>query len=278
MTIACTGWDCHAHVFGPYARFPLAPERSYTPPEATLAQYQAHLARLGLSHGVLVHPSAYGDAFAALFDALAAGPRLRGVIVARAAGLPGGLDLRSLHARGVRALRFSHRSAVGANSAANFAGSASFDDLLAWAPQLVDAGLHAELWTDSAALPGIAPALRRLPVPLVIDHMGGFDAAAGIAQPGFRALLALVEGGNTWVKLCAYRNLLAAPDVEVGAAFHQALLQAAPQRLLWGSDWPHLRVQPVPDAADLLGLCRRWTADAALLQRILVDNPQALYG
>lgn len=274
MSAVCTGWDCHAHVFGPYARFALAAERSYTPPEASGAQYLAHLARLGLSHGVLVHPSAYGDDFAALFDALAAGPALRGVIVARAAGLA---TLRGLRERGVRALRFSHRSPTAANPGVNFAGSASFDDLLAWAPRLAAAGLHAELWTDCAALPAIASALQRLPVPVVIDHMGGFDARAGADQAGFQDLLRLVTQGPAWVKLCAYRNLLAEPDTELGAPFHQALLQAAPQRLLWGSDWPHLRVQPVPDATRLLAQCRRWTGDAALLQRILVDNPQALY-
>lgn len=266
-----SGWDCHGHIFGPYARFALSAERSYTPPEATLAAYEAHLARLGFSHGVLVHPSAYGNDYRALLDALASRPSLRGVIVARPGSLP---DLRGLRDQGVRALRFSHRS----DSGANFAGSASFDDLLAWAPLLADAGLHAELWTDSAALPAIAPALQGLSVPVVIDHMGGFDARAGVDQPGFQCLLRLVAHGPAWVKLCVYRNLLAEPDVEVGAPFHRALLLAAPQRLLWGSDWPHLRVQPAPEATALLSLFRRWTNDTAWVQRILLDNPAALYG
>jgi predicted TIM-barrel fold metal-dependent hydrolase len=265
-----TGWDCHAHLFGPYARYPLAADRTYTPPEALEAQYLAHLSQLGLSHGVLVHPSAYGDDFSLLLDALAARKQLRGVIVTRTGDTPG---LRALHGRGVRAARFSHRSGSGAN----FAGSASFDDLLRLAPALADAGLHAELWTDGHALPDIADRLRELPVPLVIDHMGGFDVTAGVDAAGFRCLLSLVEHGRCWVKLCAYRNLLAAPDFELGRPFHEALLRANPGRLVWGSDWPHLRVTPAPAAADLLEVFKRWTASDALVAQILVNNPTVLY-
>jgi predicted TIM-barrel fold metal-dependent hydrolase len=264
------GWDCHAHLFGPYERYPLAADRSHTPPEALASQYQALLGRLGLAHGVLVHPSAYGSDFSLLFDALAEHRNLRGVIVVRPDALP---SLQPLRGRGVRAARFSHRSGAGAN----FSGSASFDDLLALAPSLADAGLHAELWTDCKALPAIADRLRDLPVPLVIDHMGGFDPGAGIDDPGFRTLLSLAESGAVWVKLCAYRNLLTTTDFEAGAPFHRALLQANPERLLWGSDWPHLRVTPRPDALALLEVFKRWTAGAAGIEQILVRNPAALY-
>jgi predicted TIM-barrel fold metal-dependent hydrolase len=192
------------------------------------------------------------------------------VIVARPQTLP---SLGGLRDKGIRAARFSHRSGAGAN----FAGSASFDDLLAMAPALADAGLHAELWTDCQALPSIAPRLRELPVPVVVDHMGGFDVASGIDEPGFRELLALVASGKVWVKLCAYRNLLGAADVELGHPFHRALMEAHPQRLVWGSDWPHLRVAPAPDAAQLLSVFRRWTASDALVAQVLEHNPAALY-
>ena len=263
-------WDCHAHVFGPYERYPLAAERSYTPPEALLPNYLAMLARLGLSHGVLVHPSAYGSDISLLLDVLAAQPRLRGVVVARP-GEP--LALGGLHAAGVRALRFSHRSGPGHN----FPGSASFDDLLALAPQMAAAGLHAELWTDCKVLPDIASQLRALPFPVVIDHMGGFDVQAGVNQAGFRSLLSLLEGGTAWVKLCAYRNLMSPDSLAQGLPFHQALLSAQPERLVWGSDWPHLRVEPVPDALNLLDLMKRWTASDTLVENILVSNPARLY-
>ena len=269
-TIHMTGWDCHAHLFGPYDRFPLAADRSYTPPEAVEGQYLALLERLGLSHGVLVHPSAYGDDHSLLLHALASHPQLRGVVVVRPGRL---LPLAGLRERGVRAARFSHRSGAGAN----FAGSASLEDLRALAPSLADAGLHAELWTDCQVLPEIADELRSLPVPVVIDHMGGFDVNAGPDAPGFRCLADLLECGRVWVKLCAYRNLLAAPDWEAGCAFQQRLLQANPERLVWGSDWPHLRVNPVPDATRLLAMMRQWCGNEALAHRVLQDNPQALY-
>lgn len=272
------GWDCHAHLFGPYARFPLAPQRSYTPPEALDHQYLALLAWLGLSHGVLVHPSAYGEDFSLLLDALDTHDNLRGVVVLRPEMLDRGtLDLSDLRARGVRAARFSHRSGAGAN----FAGSASFDDLLSLAPRLADAGLHAELWTDTQALPGIAAQLRGLPVQVVIDHAGVFDVQQGVDAPGFQTLLSLLSQGQVWVKLCVYRNLLqlgsGVGDVERGRPFQEALVQANPEALVWGSDWPHLRVDPAPDAADLLTLCRRWTPDAQVLTRILQSNPARLY-
>lgn len=265
------GWDCHAHVFGPYDRFPLAAERSYTPPEATLDMHTAMLERLGLSHGVLVHPSAYGEDHSALLDALAERPHLRGIVVATK---DTHLDLKKLRAKGVRAARFSHR----AGAAANFAGSASFDDLVALAPRLADAGLHAELWTDCKALPDIAATLRALPFPVVIDHMGMFEVNAGLNDPGFRCLLSLVSEGKAWVKLCVYRNLTGVADFESGRQFHDALVSANPDRLIWGTDWPHLRVTPEPDAADLLATFIRWNKSEALTRKLLVENPQRLYG
>lgn len=269
-----SGWDCHAHLFGPYDQYPLAAERSYTPPEALEQQYLDLLARLGLGHGVLVHPSAYGADHRLVLAALAARPQLRGVLVAQPHTLP---TLAGLHARGVRALRYSHRG----GATANFAGSASFTDLQQMAPALADAGLHAELWTDCKSLPAIADAIRALPVPVVIDHMGMFDVAAGPAEPGFATLCALLQEGRAWVKLCAYRNLLALParaDWEAGRAFQQALQQANPDQLVWGSDWPHLNVRNPPDTAGLLQLCKDWAGSAAQADKLLVVNPQRLYG
>lgn len=262
------GWDCHAHVFGPYDRYPLAEGRSYTPPEAPLPAYLAHLARLGLGRGVLVHPSAYGGDFSLLLDVLAQQPQLRGVV----GPLPGSTpDMASLRSRGVRALRFSHRSA------GNYAGSATVDDLVRLAPAMADAGLHAEMWSDCQALLAARDAITALPVPLVIDHMGGFDLRRGVDDPGFRFLLERVAAGRVWVKLCAYRTLLG-HELQAGRPFHQALLQAGPGQLVWGSDWPYLRVDPAPEGVQLLELLREWTPDAAMQRRILVENPARLYG
>ncbi|TMN25169.1 amidohydrolase family protein [Pseudoxanthomonas sp. X-1] len=263
-----SGWDCHAHVFGPYARFPLADTSVHSPPQASVEQYLALLQALDLQHGVLIHPSAYGRDFSALFDALDRFPQLRGVAVAR---VQDGVDLRGLRERGVRALRFSHRSG------GDFPGAATLEDLKRLAPALAAAGLHAELWSDTAALSGVIGTLRELPVPLVIDHASGFDLEAGVDAPAFRALLSLLEGGNTWIKLCMYRNLLRKPQPERGRAFQLALQQARADRMLWGSDWPHLRVEPAPETGALLETFRDWAGDAALARRILEDHPRALY-
>ena len=288
------GWDCHAHLFGPYDRFPLAADRAYTPPEALEAQYLALLSRLGLSHGVLVHPTAYAEDYSLLLEARAAQPNLRGVVVTRAGGP---LKLAGLRERGVRAARFSHRTGAGAN----FAGSASFDDLLKLAEPLAEAGLHAELWTDCKAFAEIADQVAKLPLPVVVDHMGGFDVDAGALgggaggggvlffrwgglpvlaapdEPGFKSLLSLLASGRIHIKLCAYRNLLRKPDMDAGRPFHRAMLDANPGNLVWGSDWPHLRVTPVPDALQLLQVFKDWTGNDELVERILWSNPAALY-
>ena len=263
------GWDCHAHVFGPYDRFPLAPDRSYTPPEATLADYLAMLERLGMARGVLVHPSAYGEDYSLLRNVLARQPNLRGVIVTRDSAATA---LAQLREEGVRAARFSHRSGAGTN----FAGSASFQDLVRMTKSLADARMHAELWTDCKVLPAIASELRRFPFPVVVDHMGGFDYEAGLNDDGFRALLSLLESGHVWVKLCAYRNALKAPSIELARPFHDKMLEANPSQLVWGSDWPHLNVAPAPDTAQLLRTFMEWTPEP-LASRILLDNPARLY-
>ena len=222
---------------------------------------------------MLVHPSAYGSDHRLVLDALASRPQWRGVLVATAGSVPA---LASWRDRGVRALRFSHRS----GAAANFAGSASLQDLEALAPALADAGMHAELWTDCRALPSIAGTLRGLPVPVVIDHMGMFDPTAGPAQSGFDTLRALLEEGRAWVKLCAYRNLRALPVAEawsVGNAFQDALVAANPEHVVWGSDWPHLNVPGSIDTAALLQLFKDWAGDAQTIERALVTNPERLY-
>jgi len=262
------GWDCHAHVFGPYDRFPLAAKRSYTPPQATQGDYLQLLAQLELHHAVLVQPSAYADDYTLILDALQKQPNWRGVLVSTDAPVS---TMRDWSARGVRALRFSHRSA------GNFPGSALLTDLQRMAPQMAEAGLHAEVWTDCSVLQEIAPLLQNLPVPVVLDHMAGFDHRAGIQAPGFEALCELLQGDRVWVKLTAYRNLRDASDPDIGAPFHQRLCAVNPHQLVWGSDWPHLNLQPVPDTAALLAQFKRWSGDATLVRRILVDNPKRLY-
>ncbi|HZM33041.1 MAG TPA: amidohydrolase family protein [Burkholderiales bacterium] len=269
-------WDCHCHVFGPAARFPYAEPRSYTPEDAPLEAYLALLDHLGFEHGVLVQPSAYGRDNRAMLDALAREPRrLRGVAVGGAEFTPAAL--RAWHAAGVRGLRANEFRRDGKPYYQNGVRLSEIEPLL---PAMAELGWHLQLWIDARDLPDLLPALARLPVPVVVDHMGRMEHHHGVAHPGFQALVRAVGEGRLWAKLSGtYRLGATPPDYREARPFHDALIVANPRNLIWGSDWPHPRPEgPMPDAARLLEVFLRWTGDAGLRQAILVDNARRLYG
>ena len=262
--------DCHCHVFGPYGRYPLSPGRSYTPPEASVADYLAMLGTIGLSRTVIVQPSIYGTENAVTLDAAEeiGLHRARAVVV-----VDEGFDAAELAAmaeRGARGVRFN---AVSGNGA-------PLEQLERLAERIAPLGWHVQLYTHADAMPALEPVLRRLPVPVVVDHMGGVKAAAGgVEHPGFRALLRLLEGG-AWVKLSGYRSSAGRPYADV-APMARALLSAAPDRCVWGTDWPHPSLHDpaeVPDDGELLDALGAWAPDEAARRAVLVDNPARLYG
>jgi predicted TIM-barrel fold metal-dependent hydrolase len=266
----------HAHVFGPAAQFPYAAERSYTPPDAPLGKYLAMLATLGFERGVLVQGSAHGSDNSAMFDALERNPdRLRGVAVAPAETSRGTLEGWSR--LGVRALRFNHFFRGGQ---LHYKGGIGLDAAERLAPVMADLGWHLQLWIDVKDLPETLPRLKALPVPVVIDHMGRTDARAGSGTPGFQALLSWLGDGGCWVKVSgAHRLSDAWPGYGEARPFHEALVRANPERLVWGTDWPYPRIEvEMPNAGHLLDLFQDWTPDAEVRRRILVDNPARLYG
>jgi predicted TIM-barrel fold metal-dependent hydrolase len=268
--------DTHAHVFGPAARFPYAADRSYTPPDAPLAKYIAMIDTAGFTRGVLVQGSAHGRDNGAMLDALARHPgRLRGVAVADATVTPA--ELRRWHGIGVRGLRFNHFFRGGS---LHYRGGVPLDAAKALAPVMAELGWHLQLWIDAKDLPDTIPVLRQIGLPVVVDHMGRTDATAGTATPGFQGLLRYVGSGECWVKVSgAHRLSQQAPDYEDARPFHEALVRANPERLLWGSDWPHPRMEgEMPDAGHLFELFCAWTPDETTRQRILVANPAQLYG
>ena len=269
--------DCHTHVFGP--AFPFDPGRTYTPGDATADALRAHQAALGLDRVVVVQPSPYGTDNRCTLD----GVRRLGPAAARAvAVVPPGLgrpDLDALHAAGVRGVRVNLQTA-GQNDPAT-AGRM----LQAAADQVAPLGWHVQVYTNLAVLAALRDVLRALPVPLVVDHFGRAMAADGAGQPGFDALLALVQSGRAYVKLSAAHRIAPRPDDAGPVA--AALVAANPARMLWGSDWPHpggavrdpARIEPFNPIDDgaALGRLRRWAGDEATLQAILVDNPARLY-
>jgi 2-pyrone-4,6-dicarboxylate lactonase len=274
MSLPRGACDCHAHVFGPAARFPYAEPRSYTPEDAPYEAYIAHLDRLGCARGVLVQPSAYGRDNAAMLDALSLSPdRLRGVAVGGAELTPE--TLKSWHANGVRGLRANEFRRDGKPYYQNGVRLAEVEPLFG---AMADLGWHLQLWIDARDLPELLPALARVPVPVVVDHMGRMDHRRGINHPGFQALLRGVGEGRLWAKVSGtYRLAASAPDYLEAKPFHDALVAANPTNLVWGSDWPHPRPEgPVPDAKHLLDLFLDWTAEPARAA-ILSANPARLY-
>jgi predicted TIM-barrel fold metal-dependent hydrolase len=267
--------DCHCHVFGPAARFPYAEPRSYTPDDAPFEAYIAHLDRLGCARGVLVQPSAYGRDNAAMLDALARAPeRLRGVAVGGAELTPA--TLKAWHAAGVRGLRANEFRRDGKPYYQNGVGLKDIEPLYG---AMADLGWHLQLWIDARDLPELLPALARVPMPVVVDHMGRMEHRHGTQHPGFQALKRGVGEGRLWSKVSGTYRLGATPPNYLEAKpFHDALVAANPQNLVWGSDWPHPRPEgPVPDAKHLLDLFLAWTPKPEHRQAILADNPARLY-
>jgi 2-pyrone-4,6-dicarboxylate lactonase len=267
--------DTHCHVFGPAAKFPYAEPRSYTPDDAPLDAYLAMLDRLGFDRGVLVQPSAYGRDNTAMLDALTREPkRLRGVAVGGAELTPA--TLKAWHGAGVRALRANEFRRDGKPYYQNGVG---LKDVEPFYPLMKKLGWHLQLWIDTRDLLELMPQLDRVPVPVVVDHMGRLEYHHGTNHPGFQALLRAVAGGKFWAKLSGtYRLGATPPDYAQAKPFHDALVAANPQNLVWGTDWPHPRPEgPVPDAQRLLDVFLDWTPDTAMRRAILTDNPARLY-
>ncbi len=233
------------------------------------------LDRAGLARGVLVQPGAYGLAPDALLAALAEGDgRLRGVALADAG--TGEKTLAAWYAAGVRGLRFVEMTVPGGTG--RYPGSVAADQLSALAPILRTLGLHAEVWATIDQAADLLPLLRASGVPVVLDHLAGMQAGRPVADPAFRAVRDALGEGWLWVKLALCRASRAFPDYADIRPIHDALLQAAPERMVWGSDWPHLRLgETSPDVSHLLDILGDW-AGPALASRVLVDNPAALYG
>jgi 2-pyrone-4,6-dicarboxylate lactonase len=262
-------WDTHIHAIGAVDRFPLAANRSYTPAQIPIEAYVALMGRLGIAHAVLVQPSIYGTDNRAMVDALSRYPeRFCGVAVVD----PGIADreLTALHDAGVRGVRANLLNR----------GGISFADACTLAGRFADLGWHLQLQIDVSTFDRF-DAVAELPVDVVIDHMGYMSADKGAANPGFLRLLKLVEAGRCWVKLSAPYRMTDWPRFGYGAVapLARALVRANPQRMLWGSDWPHTDLRAgMPNDGDLLDQLGVWIEDDAVREAILVTNPASLYG
>ena len=258
--LAC---DCHIHVFGPFARYPLDAARKYTPEEALLEEYVKVATTLGTGRVVLVQPSVYGADNSCQRDAIRdLEERARGVAVIDESVPDKVLD------------ELCGAGFVGARL--NLMRGNELEALERTAARVADLGWHVQLHLPGAMIPQIAERLLKLPTDFVIDHFGRMDAWQGVVQPAFQALLRLVDSGRCWVKLSAPYRMDGAPHHKV-APFARELVKRNPQRMVWGTDWPHPDVAVVPEDPGLLATMFDWVPDAATRHRILVDNPAKLY-
>ena len=268
--------DCHFHVFGPAERYPYGADLRYPPPAAPLGEYLELSRRLGFERFVFVQPSAYGRDNACMLDAMREiGAKCRGIVDVDENIPDAQLDL--LHSAGVRGVRINVSPVK--QPQAGYAAK-----LLPRIARL-DARCAEIGWQLDFLLPGwltsdLMSTLRELKSEFTLAHMGMFLARDGVHQPGFRQLLELLRAGNgrCWVKLTGVYRMSVAPAFADAAPIAGALIETAPDRVIWGSDYPHLSFADKVGSVELFNLLGQWAPDEAMRRKILVENPQRLFG
>ena len=261
--------DTHVHIWGPFDRFPVAKGAPYTPPERTRDDLVVLHERLGVDRAVIVQTTVYKSDNRAMLDGIArSGGRWRGVALIDEHFTDA--DFLSLHEGGVRGVRFGFVKHLG--------GVPDLALVRRTAARIAPMGWHLVLHLDAGNIPEFIDFFGELSLPVVVDHMGRVPVRDGLDQPPFRILLDLLKRPNWWVKVSgAERISETGPPFADAIPFAQRLIEAAPDRVLWGTDWPHPNVRWEPDEADLVDLLPCF-GSAAELQRVLVDNPARLYG
>jgi D-galactarolactone isomerase len=263
--------DCHVHIFDP-SRFQPPPEGlgARMPSNDTVSDYRLLQKRIRTTRVVFVTPRSYVTDNHCTMDAVAQmAPNARGVAVLR----PDVTDaeLKTLDKAGIRGIRFT----TGTSGAV-----VSVDMIEPLAKRIADFGWHVQLYMSAEQTVQNADMLRRLPTPIVFDHLGGLPQPEGISHPAYTVIRGLIDRGRTWVKLSgAYISTKTGPPTYADVtSVAQAYVKAAPERLVWGSDWPHQGQKQMPDDAVLFDLLTTWVPDPAQRNRILVDNPETFYG
>lgn len=264
--LAC---DCHSHVIATQEVQAYVKNRSYTPPVALLTDYKKMHAKLGIERAVVVQPSVYGTDNTVTLQAIAEyGLECRGIAVVE----PDISDsqLLKLQAGGIRGLRYNMI----------FSGGTGLDGLDVMAGRCAELGLHIQLLINADMLVALEDKLCALPVPIIVDHMGLVQTTDGIDQPGFQALLRLVEAGRCWVKLSGnYRMSSDRPNFEDVIPFARKLFATSPEHMVWGTDWPHPAMTDfMPDDGHLLDALYSYVDTPQDMEKILVLNPAKLYG
>jgi 2-pyrone-4,6-dicarboxylate lactonase len=260
--------DAHCHVFGPATKFPYAPGRRYTPDDAPKEMLRALHDHLGVARAVIVQASCHGTDNAAMLDCIASEPaRYRGVAIVNDSFTD--KDFERLNAGGVRGVRFNFVKHLG--------GAPDLGVFARVMDRIKGRDWHVVLHLDAPDIVPLSDMIRKLPLPFVIDHMGRVPAAAGVDQAPLRALIELSRLENFWIKVSGAERI-STPPYTAAVPIAHALMQAAPERVLWGTDFPHPNATHEADEADLIDLVPQYAQDALAQRRLLVDNPARLYG
>jgi 2-pyrone-4,6-dicarboxylate lactonase len=263
--------DAHCHVFGPAGKFPYALDRSYTPPDAPVEDLRKLHAKLGISRAVIVHASCHGTEMDVTLDAIASSQgAYRGVACVDDAVTD--RELERLHVGGIRGIRFNFVKHLG-----GVPDLAVFYRLLA---RIKPLGWHVVLHFDAEDILTQQDLLQRIDIPFIIDHMGRVKAADGLQQGPFQQLLDLFRNNPlAWVKVCGSERVsVGKRPFRDAVPFARALIAVDPQRILWGTDWPHPNItKDMPNDGELVDLFAEICQDQTLRQRILVDNPTQMY-
>ena len=267
--------DCHTHIFGPYDRFPVQNVMPYAAPYAPIEAHRAMLDAVGVEFGVIVLPGAYGVDPASILHGVRSGlGRARGIGVATSGASD--VEIDAWNSAGVRGLRFNDMLAP--NGSGPYPGSVGTEHMFALAPRLAERGMHAEIWAPIEKHVANLARYRASGLKISLDHMAGLDVSRGVDDPNFQAILAALREGWLWIKLVLCRASRKFPDYDDVRPFHDALIRANPDRLTWGSDWPHLRLgDQTPDVGALLDIFHDWTPDSNVRRHILAINPARLY-
>jgi predicted TIM-barrel fold metal-dependent hydrolase len=265
--------DTHCHVNGPASVFPYSNERRYTPPDAPAEQLEALHRMLGVERVVFVQATIHGYDNSAMLDAVARSPRQNRGVALLHAGVSAE-ELTRLHKAGVRGVRF--------NFVRHLGGPPDLAAVSQVAERIQQLGWHLVLHLDAEDLIQYRPFLDTLPIPFVIDHMGRTMVENGIDQAPLAMLLDMLKDERAWVKISGPERISASlssgefPYADT-VPFARRLMAAAPERILWGTDWPHPNVREMPDDGKLVDLLPHYTDDESLLHKLLVDNPTRLY-
>lgn len=263
--------DAHCHVFGPGDVFPYSPTRKYTPPDSPKEKLRSLHDILGIERAVIVQASCHGNDNTAMLDAIACSDgRYRGVC--NAAESFSARQFEELHAGGVRGIRFNFVKHLG--------GAPDLGSMRKIVANVAHLPWHVELHFDAKDLLEYESLLDEMPLPVVIDHMGRAPVMDGLGQRPFQSLLSkLKASGNLWVKVSGVERLSATgPPFSDAVPFARACIEAAPDRVIWGTDWPHPNVKTMPNDGDLVDLIPEMAPTHELRQQLLVDNPARLFG